>query len=272
MPTEVLPSQPGAGPTAPAAQPAAATAGTTTNTSSNADEIWKQNVWTKADGSVEDVIELEEEPRHHVSFVNDFTKIITIQMSPNDTTLAHRHQADTIIIICMEGGVDFINDVMGCGPPQVGRMEFGQVGFAPYSEKPCVHKITNLSPVPFFVVNIEVLAKAGQGQLPMTSTESDMQLQHHTLVKEQSNCRIYKLSLEPGQSTTVTYAFFYVRVVLRGGQGIHNALAAASTNKAAVQWTENLSMGDAQWLEPCVERTITNQGDSLYEAYICEFL
>lgn len=229
-------------------------------------EIWKRDVWTKPDGSSEAVIELEQEPRHHVSFVNDFTKIITIRMEPNDTTLAHRHQSDTIIIICMEGGVDFINDVMGCAQPQVGRMEFGQLGFAPYTQKPCVHKITNLSPAPFFVVNVEVLAAR-----PPVTQRDPLQAEHHALVKEQSICRIYKLSLEPGQSTTVTYAFFYVRVALRGGQLIENKLTSSS-NKTVVQWTENLPMGDSQWLEPCVDRTITNKGDSLYEAYICEYI
>lgn len=68
------------------------------------DELWRQSAWTKDDGTVENVIEIEHEPRHHVDFVNDFTKIIAIKMPPNDTTLAHRHTKDTIVVICMEDG------------------------------------------------------------------------------------------------------------------------------------------------------------------------
>ena len=67
-------------------------------------EVWKQNIWKRDDGTVENVIEIEQEPRHHIGFVNDYTKIITIKMAPNDTTLAHRHTKDTIIVILMEDG------------------------------------------------------------------------------------------------------------------------------------------------------------------------
>jgi len=96
MPTEVLNQQP-AGTSSPKQVQQQQSAAPNT-------EIWKENVWKKEDGSVEPVIELEDEPRHHVSFVNDHTKIITIRMDPDDTTLAHRHTKDTIIVICMESG------------------------------------------------------------------------------------------------------------------------------------------------------------------------
>ena len=223
-------------------------------------EIWKSNVWKKVDGSVEPVIELDDEPHHHVSFVNDYTKIITIKMEPHDTTLAHRHAKDTIIFICMENGVDFINDVMGC-LPQMGHMEFGQVGFGPYTTNPCVHKITNITPTPFFVVNVEVLRKP-----PITQNEV-LKVDCHTLVKEQPNCRVYKLSLKPGESTDVTYGFFYVQVVLRGSE-----IKTMLMEDDSLSWTESFKMGDSEWKEPRLKHTIKNVGKSVYEAYICEFV
>ena len=140
-------------------------------------------------------------------------------------------------------------------------MEFGQVGFAPYADKPCVHKITNLTEAPFFVVNVEVLNKP-----PLTQSEI-LKADCHTLVKQQENCRIYKISLEPGQTTTpVTYGFFYVRVVLKGSL-IQNTLKEDS-----VYWNESLEMGDSHWKEPCVDLSITNLGASVFEAYICELI
>ena len=160
----------------------------------------------------------------------------------------------------MEKGVDFINDMLGC-LPQLGRMEFGQVGFGPYTSKPCVHKITNITEAPFFVVNVEVLNK------PPLTQKQYLKADGHTLVKEQLNCRVYKLSLKPGESTRVTYGFFYVRVVLKGGK-IKNIL----TEDDSISWTENLKMGDSEWKEPRLDHTIKNVGKSMYEAYICELV
>lgn len=61
-------------------------------------------LWEKDDGDAEEVIEIEREPRHHIDFTNHYTRIITIKMAPNDTTLAHRHTKDTIIVVLMEDG------------------------------------------------------------------------------------------------------------------------------------------------------------------------
>lgn len=224
----------------------------------NANDVWK-NLWLRDGGLVEHVIEIEQEPRHHIDFLNDYVRIITIRMPPGDTTLAHRHTKDTIILILMEDGIDFINDVMGCDPEK-GRMEFGQVGFAPYTSQPCVHKITNLSPKHFFVVNVEILKKR-----PSISQGEPLTAPFHTLVREQDNCRIYKLSLKPGETASVSYLFFYVLVVLRGGR-IRTFL------KEDIFWDEDLKMGDTHWKEPCHDVRITNTGNNLFEAHICELI
>jgi hypothetical protein len=137
-------------------------------------------------------------------------------------------------------------------------MTFGQVGFAPYTSKPCVHKITNLSPSNMFVVNVEVLE-----QPPISQTDP-LEAPSHSLVCAKENCRVYKLCLQPGESTITQYRFFYVRVVLKGGL-VQNSLRDVS-------WNESLSMGDTQWKEPCCDLKITNMSDTVYEAYVCELI
>jgi hypothetical protein len=224
-------------------------------------DVLKERVWKNDDGTDETIIELEDEPRHHVDFVNRYTKIITIKMVPGDTTLPHRHAKDTLIFIMMKDGVDFLNDVMFCGK-QKGFMAFGQVGFAPYTSSPCVHRITNLSPTDMFVVNVEVIQKP-----PVSQSEAMEAGPSHALVKTQDNCRVYKLSLKPGESTIVSYRFFHVRVVLQG-----SLVETSLGGNKEVSWEENLAMGDCHWKEPCVDMTITNLGDSVYEAYVCELV
>jgi hypothetical protein len=169
----------------------------------------------------------------------------------------------------MEDGIDFINDVMGCDP-QKGRMEFGQVGYAPYTSQPCVHKITNLSPKQMFVVNVEVLSKK-----PPISQSKPFTAPFHTLVREQDNCRVYKLSLKPGETVSVSYLFFYVLVVLQSGHVrtfLKDVRGTIRTDQEDVFWDEDLKMGDCHWKEPCHDVRISNTGNTLFEAYICELI
>lgn len=224
------------------------------------DEIWKSQTWALPDGTVEDIIEVEDEPRHHIGFVNDHTKIITIKFPPNDTTIAHRHEFDTIIVILMKNGIDFINDVLGTGP-QKGHMNFGQVGFAPFTKSPCVHRITNLSDEDMFCINVEVHST------PPLVQESALDLPHHSLLMTQHNCRVYSLKLEPGEKVTVTYAFFYVRIIVRPGK----VKVAHVSNGNGLAWEESHKLGETLWKDPCANIEITNNGDQLYEAYVCEF-
>ena len=52
----------------------------------------KERVWKrKRDSTEEKVVEIEEEPRHSIDFANEYTRIISIRMDPNETTLAHRY-------------------------------------------------------------------------------------------------------------------------------------------------------------------------------------
>ena len=138
-------------------------------------------------------------------------------------------------------------------------MTFGQVGFAPYTSNPCVHKISNLSPTEMFVINVEILKR------PPLFQPDPLVASFHALVNEQKGCRVYKLCLQPGESALVSYHFFYVRVVLKGGivrNELHDGL----------WWNEELRMGDSEWKEPREKMRITNVGNSVYEAYLCELV
>mmetsp|Transcript_15072 Transcript_15072/g.43773 ORF Transcript_15072/g.43773 Transcript_15072/m.43773 type:complete len:161 (-) Transcript_15072:143-625(-) len=159
----------------------------------------------------------------------------------------------------MKDGIDFINDVLGTGP-QKGHMNFGQLGFAPFTKSPCVHKITNLSDEDMFCINVEV------HDTPPLVQEAALDLPHHTLKMTQYNCRVYSLTLEPGEKVDVTYAFFYVCVIVRGGK-----VKVAHAKGKGLSWEENHKVGESLWKDPCADMQLTNMGKETYEAYICEY-
>lgn len=89
-------------------------------------------------GLVSAQVPLEQEPRHHIEFANEFLRVISPQIPPGDTTLEHVHTHDDATV-CIHGsetrakqpGADWSNVGMACMP--------GRVGITEYSGKPRSH-------------------------------------------------------------------------------------------------------------------------------------
>jgi hypothetical protein len=138
-------------------------------------------------------------------------------------------------------------------------MEFGEVRFGAHkSEKPLVHKITNKSSTQMFCIDAEILQ-----QPPITSV-TGLIAEKHELVKTRDKCRVYRLTLEPGESVEVSYPFFHLTVVLEPST-IQKELAGP------LQWIETAALGDVAWKEPIANMKKTNIGSSRHVEYIAEW-
>ena len=130
------------------------------------------------------------------------------------------------------------------------------------SDKPLVHKITNISDQPMFCIDAEVL------KTPPITSPLPLVAEHHTLIKERDRCRVYKLSLVPGDKVTVSYPFFHLSIVLRGSK-VKTVVGASAGH--SISYEKTAAMGDEEWCTPVVDSTITNVGESIYEQFIAEW-
>lgn len=214
--------------------------------------------WTLDDGTVEEILEVGEEPRHKVVLSNDYVRAIRVSFPPNDTTLAHRHAEDSLYFFLVEGGLDVVNHVKG-NDPACDCMEFGEIRFGTHkTDRPLIHKITNKTNKTMLCIDAEVLRQ------PPVTNPIPLVVEKHELVKTRDKCRVYKLTLEPGESVTVAYPFFHLSVILRPG-----ALQKQVNDR--LSWTEHFDRGDVSWKEPVMDMTKTNVGDTLYVEYIAEW-
>lgn len=113
-----------------------------------------------------------------------------------------------------------------------------------------------------FCIDAEVIKK------PPVTSPIPLVAEYHELIKERDRCRVYKLSLMPGQSITVSYPFFYLSIVLKGSK-IRTVLGASAGH--SVSWIKEGAMGDEEWCSPALDIGITNVGESLYEQFIAEW-
>jgi len=149
--------------------------------------------------------------------------------------------------------------------PECDCMEFGEIRYGTHkSDKPLVHKITNQSNKPLFAIDAEVL------KCPPITNPFPLVAEKHELVKTREKCRCYKLILKPGESVCVSYPFFHLQVVLKGGT-IKTELSATGENTIGLAWEQDYKIGDLKWMEPCMNVKQTNIGKSTYELYLAEW-
>jgi len=221
------------------------------------------NVWKMEDGSEEEILEVGDEPRHVTVINNEYVRALRVSFPPGDTTFAHRHAEDSIYFFLVEGGLDIVNHVKG-SDPQCDCVDFGEVRYGTHkSDKPLIHKITNKSDKQLLCIDAEVLKR------PPVVAAIPLVAEKHELIKTRDKCRVYKLSLAPGESVEVSYPFFYFLVVLLSG----TIKTEIGGNGAAngISWEERKCTGDVQWKEPVTGLKQTNVGSTLYEAFIAEW-
>ncbi|KAL3798228.1 hypothetical protein ACHAWO_003433 [Cyclotella atomus] len=217
--------------------------------------------WVLPDGTKETIVEVADEDRHNVVISNEYTRVLKVKFPPKDTTWAHRHAEDSLYFFLVEDGLNVINHVKG-SDPKCDCMEFGEVRYGTHkTDKPLVHKITNMSEVDMFCIDAEVLKS------PPVTCPMPLVAEHHELIKTRDKCRVYKLTLEPGQSVNVSYPFFYLSVVLKGSE----IKISLGTEPHAVTWKKCASIGDEEWCSPAVNISIENVGETCYEQFIAEW-
>ena len=217
--------------------------------------------WVLPDGTKETILEVADEDRHNVVISNEYTRVLKVKFPPNDTTFAHRHAEDSLYFFLVEGGLNVINHVKGTDPI-CDCMEFGEVRYGTHkSDRPLVHKITNMSKVDMFCIDAEVLKS------PPVISPLPLVAEHHELIKTRDRCRVYKLSLEPGQSTRVSYPFFYLSVVLKGSK----IKIVLGSGQQKITWLRDTQIGNEEWCRPALDLLIENIGDQRYEQFIAEW-
>lgn len=248
----------------------AASSKKTKATGSSADVASNDDGWLMEDGSYEPIVEVGMEPRHKVIVQNEYVRAIRVNFPPNDTTLAHKHSEDSLYFFLVESGLNVINHVQGY-EPLCDCMEYGEVRYGPHkSDKPLVHKITNKTSVPMHCIDAELL------KVPPILCPLPLICEYHECIKTRDRCRVYKLTLQPGQSVITSYPFFHCTVIVLE----HDSTSSTTTTSATIEkslfdgkvkWSETVQTGDFAWKEPIVDLTKRNIGTTPYVEYIAEW-
>jgi hypothetical protein len=160
-------------------------------------------------GGIGAQVPLEQEPRHHVEFVNEWLRVISPQIPPGDTTLEHLHTRDEVTV-CIHGsevrakqpGAEWSNPGTACAP--------GRIGGAEYTGKPRSHTVQNVGSGVYHLLLVENLRENGwKNNQPLTMDGLKM-------TRETRSFRIYESDLSDSSGPEHTHEVPAVVVLVSG--------------------------------------------------------
>lgn len=107
----------------------------------------------------ETVVPAHQEPRHVPKLVNEWVRIIDVEIPEGEQTLYHRHSIDYPYIFVTS--VTLENQIYG-QEPKDSQMQRGQVGYYDIARQGSyTHRFINRGPGPFRAIGIELMKPAG---------------------------------------------------------------------------------------------------------------
>jgi quercetin dioxygenase-like cupin family protein len=198
---------------------------------------------------LQSAVNVRKEPRHLIKFANKYVRVIDASVRVGDATLFHTHDIDNVPV-AITGG-DLKTELLG----QQGTFSTVATGAVSYARETYTHRITNVGNTDVRFIDAEILASPGNG----TAAPPLENVNGLTMAIDNERVRIYRLILEPGQSTGLhTHNLSRLSVVVSKGK------VAIETKKQKSQVVD-FQPGEFQWHAGETTHTLKNIGTSRFE-------
>jgi quercetin dioxygenase-like cupin family protein len=124
------------------------------NVSAPAISVAQAEIASASPNSAEPV-PVNREPYHHVVLENQYVRVVDVNIPPGQTTLFHTHESDNFSVRISGGLTQAQMQGKDWNPPK--QNERGSVNFSGGSTKPYTHRIKNLGPDTYHVIDVEIL-------------------------------------------------------------------------------------------------------------------
>jgi len=209
-----------------------------------------QQVFAQA---VATAVPVEQEPHHRIVFQNKNIRIYDALIPPGEVTLFHTHSFDTVNVVVSDG--KGMNEFPGKPPIQM-TLITGAVSFYKAANAPFTHRLSNVGTTPIRVLGAEVIASPASRGVPAALDT----VPGHKLVLENDLVKVYRISLDPKQSTGIrSRTLPWLRISIT--QSMISIHEPGKTPK-----TLQTRPGDYRWYEGPTTDSIENVGSAKYEA------
>ena len=142
------------------------------------------------------VVEIEDEPRHHLVIANEYVRTFAVEVGPHERTLCHHHPNDYLIYVASAAEI-----ISAARDEEPKRLNYAD-GECELSRAGLTHVVENLGDQPFRNVVVELLAAAStlrRGLAPQ-KISGDAEVRQ---VFDDMRAAIFEIEVEPGAELAV---------------------------------------------------------------------
>jgi hypothetical protein len=203
-------------------------------------------------------VPVEQEPHHRIVFQNQYVRIYDALIPPGDQTLFHTHYFDSVSIT-VSGGTGR-DETLG-RPIRELKPPTGNVSFSKATNAPYTHRLENVGTTPLRFVVPEVLSSSSSPGVPAVLNN----VPGHKLAFENERVTVYRVSIDPDQSTDIrSRTLPWLRVSIT-----QTTISVQVPGKSPE--TIETKPGDYRWHESPTTDSIKNIGSTKYEAIEIEW-
>jgi quercetin dioxygenase-like cupin family protein len=187
-------------------------------------------------------VPVEAEPHHHVVLKNDSVLVTHVIIPQGEATLYHTHSYDRAAVHLTNNMIT----LQQLGQPESEQMpaKVGEISASARKGDPLTHRVRNVGPGPFEVIDVEFLQRPPQ---PSTTAAA-------IVAAENPSARVYNWVLAPGASSAQhTHERPYLIVAV-------NTVQLKMTGPDGKSSTHEVKAGDFHWVDSKVTHTLANDG------------
>ncbi len=187
-------------------------------------------------------VPVEQEPHHHLLLKNDSLLVLRVTLQPGEWSLYHTHSVDDVAVWL---GHSSASQQLPNEPESApAEQKPGNISLRTLRETPFTHRVHNLGPGLFDVVDVELLRRP---EHPSTGAAGPV-------TAENPSARVYKWTLAPDGVTPMhTHDRPYLIVAATG----FNLKMTAPDGQSS---THEIKPGDFHWITTKVTHTLANMG------------
>ncbi len=200
--------------------------------------------WLTATGAAQEApVPVEQEPHHHVVLKNNDVLVMHVVLPAGETTLYHTHSRDRVSVALTS--TMLAQQELGKPEGKPGMTHPGDIS-AITSNGPYTHRLRNLGPATFEVVDVEFFHRPDN---PSTTAAAPV-------AAENPSARAYKWVLAPGATTPMhTHERPYLILAVTPMQ-----LKMSAPDGRTM--THAINAGDFHWIDAKVTHTLANAGST----------
>lgn len=204
-------------------------------------------------------VEVGDEPRHFHRFENAYVRVYDVRFQPGESSLYHRHSANTMYVAVYDGRV--YDQTFQQSEGVTHELTAGLCGCRPHGREPLIHRVRNDG------TGLLQMIGAEHRQSPPVLADRPLAAPFHTAVDDPfrgESIRFYRIDLAPGQSTgVVDYHFSGLLVSVSDA-----TLAMGDGQRSQVI---GFAPGAHIWHDGPIRRELRNVGTTHFRAILGEW-